>query len=255
MSIITIVTPSFNQAQFIGQTIESILSQEGDFYIDYIIADGGSTDGSVDVIKKYEKLLNENQWPVKCQGIEYRWWSKKDKGQTDAINQGFKVAKGEILAYLNSDDLYVPGVFQIVAKEYSQSDCDLFYGNCISFWENEDKQIVNRPPDKVDFDFLVKTGPQIFQPASFWTKKIYEKVGELDENLHYAMDYDYYLKILKHGKAKYINEILARFRVIEGQKSQNKRNMLKDFMQVNKKYSQGKLTLYWLKQKIKLLFV
>src|SRR3972149_7029872 len=103
---VTIVTPSFNQGRFIGETIESVISQEGDFLLEYLIMDGGSTDNSVEVIKKYEDLLKGGGWPVRCRGIEYRWVSVKDNGQADAINKGFMASKGETLAWLNSDDVY-----------------------------------------------------------------------------------------------------------------------------------------------------
>ena len=82
-----------NHGRFIEDTIKSVLNQEGDFYIDYIIMDGGSTDNSVEIIKKNEQLLKEGKWPIKCRGIEYRWASEKDRGQSDAINKGFRVAR------------------------------------------------------------------------------------------------------------------------------------------------------------------
>src|SRR3990170_2770087 len=106
---ITIVTPSYNQGRFIEETIKSVLSQEGGFYIEYLIMDGGSTDNSVEVIKKYDRLLKEGRWPVKCLGITYSWASEKDKGQSDAINKGFRQARGDYIAWLNSDDTYEPG--------------------------------------------------------------------------------------------------------------------------------------------------
>src|SRR5574340_1418719 len=107
--VITVVTPSFNQGRFIDETIRSVISQEGDFYLEYLIMDGGSTDETVDIIKKYDRLIKEGKWPVKCRGIEYRWVSEKDNGQADAVNKGFKIARGEILGWLNSDDTYLPG--------------------------------------------------------------------------------------------------------------------------------------------------
>ena len=90
----SIVTPSYNQGKYIEETIKSVISQEGDFSIDYVIADGGSTDNSVEIIKKYSKLLNDGRYPIKCNDIKFRWWSKKDRGQSDAINQGFNSTDG-----------------------------------------------------------------------------------------------------------------------------------------------------------------
>ena len=90
---ISIVTPSLNQSQYLEQTIKSVLDQAGNFKIEYIIADGGSTDKSVEIIKKYDQLLKNNQYPIKCKGIEFKWWSEVDDGQTQALNKGFKNSK------------------------------------------------------------------------------------------------------------------------------------------------------------------
>jgi len=92
--LFTIVTPSYNQGRFIEQTIQSVLSQAGDFSIQYIIADGGSTDNSVKIIEKYDNLLNTGNYPIKCKGVEFCWWSHRDAGQADALNQGFFYGKG-----------------------------------------------------------------------------------------------------------------------------------------------------------------
>src|ERR1035437_9764873 len=107
--VISIVTPSYNQGEFLAETIESVISQEGEFHIDYIIVDGASTDTSVEIIRHYDELLNERNWSIKCCGIRFRWTSGKDKGQTDALMKGFRIAKGDVYAWLNSDDTYLPG--------------------------------------------------------------------------------------------------------------------------------------------------
>lgn len=128
--IFSIITPSFNQGKYISQTIESVLSQAGNFFIEYIIADGGSTDNSVEVIKHYEKLLKNGQFPVACNGIEYRWWSHKDYGQSNAINSGLAVARGDVLAWLNSDDYYEDGALKKVATFFDlHPGFDLLYGS------------------------------------------------------------------------------------------------------------------------------
>ena len=114
--VITVVTPSFNQGEFLAETMESVLSQAGNFIIDYIIVDGGSTDNSVAILKHYDELLQNGEWPTACQKISYRWLSENDKGQTDALKKGFVMAKGEILAWLNSDDTYLPGTVQTVTN-------------------------------------------------------------------------------------------------------------------------------------------
>src|SRR4030067_2319821 len=114
--VITIVTPSYNQGRYLAETIESVLGQEGDFYLDYVITDGGSTDGSVEIIRRYERLLNEGARTIQCRGVRYRWVSEKDRGQSDAIMKGFRMAEGEILAWVNSDDAYLKGALQTVCS-------------------------------------------------------------------------------------------------------------------------------------------
>ena len=130
-NIISIITPSLNQGQFIEQTIKSVLFQAGNFYIDYIIVDGGSIDNSIDIIKKYDLLIKNNKYSIKCYGIKFRWFSKKDKGQTNALNKGFKMANGDICAWINSDDWYEKDVFQFIIKKFEENlEIDLIYGNC-----------------------------------------------------------------------------------------------------------------------------
>ncbi len=220
-NIFSIVTPSLNQGQFIEQTIQSVLSQEGDFYIDYIIADGGSTDNSVEIIKKYDELLKAKKYPIKCKGIKYRWWSRPDKGQSHAINQGFEIAKGDILAWINSDDYYEQNAFNIISNKIKEnSQIDLFYGNIYFIDRNNEKSIKKTQQGTyTDFTTFTNKDLYIFQPSTFFTKKIVKRVGLLDEDLQYVMDYDLWVKILKNSQILYIPKILSNFRVWEGSKT------------------------------------
>jgi len=207
---ITIVTPSLNQGKFIERAIKSVLSQKGDFFIDYIIADGGSIDNSVEIIRKYDDLLKEKKYSIGCSGIDFKWWSMSDKGQSDAINQGLKIAKGDILAWINCDDYYEPGAFEFIMKKFKENpDIDLIYGDCYQIKMGSEKSILK--PEKINFDKMLNTGYQLDQPAVFFTKRILDKVGLLDEGLHYAMDFDLWLKILKTGKTLYVPKALATF--------------------------------------------
>ena len=233
---ITIVTPSLNQGQFIEQTIKSVLSQEGDFFIDYIIADGGSTDNSVEIIKKYDKLLKTKKYPIKCKGINCRWWSRPDKGQSNAINQGFKIAKGDILAYINSDDYYEPRALKVTLKKFKENpDIDLIYGDGYKV-KDKTKKLKKTIPGTFN-DFL-RRKIYIFQPSAFFTKNIIQRVGLLDEDLHYAMDLDMWLKILKNGKALHISNILSSFRLWDDSKSTpiNRKKILKERKKIFKKH-------------------
>lgn len=212
-TVFTIVTPSFNQGQYIEQTIQSILSQEGDFSIQYIIADGGSTDNSVEIIKKYDELLKSCAYPIKCAGITYRWWSRADSGQADALNQGFALAEGDILAWINSDDFYEPGALQKVATAFQKEPtADMVYGNGYTLLDSTNTKILVTPP-KINYRRLLFHGCEIFQPSTFFTKASFVRAGGIDETLHYAFDYALWLDILKQGNAFPLNEYLSNFRL------------------------------------------
>jgi glycosyltransferase involved in cell wall biosynthesis len=128
--IISIITPSFNQGQFLAETIERVINQAGDFGIDYIVVDGGSTDESIDIIRQYEAVLQRGEWPINCQGITYRWLSEKDQGQTDALMKGFRLAQGEVFAWLNSDDTYLQGALLTAASFFSDHpETELLFGD------------------------------------------------------------------------------------------------------------------------------
>lgn len=209
----TIVTPSFNQGQYIEQTIQSVLSQEGDFSIDYIIADGGSTDATVEIIQKYDELLKKGIYPIKCRGIELRWWSRKDSGQSDAINQGFRLAKGHVVAWINSDDFYEPGAFQKAFDIFdTKPNTDLVYGS--GYFLREETGIKTfHEINPTDFKHLLFTGCNIFQPSTFMKHSTVKKLGYLDENLRYVMDYDLWLKMfMNNGNAVVEKMGLATFR-------------------------------------------
>jgi len=198
---LSIITPSYNQGRFIEETIRSILNQTYCDY-EYIIIDGGSTDNTLEIIKKYEgdKRL--------------RWISEKDKGQTNAINKGINISKGEILAWLNSDDIYDNKyVFERIVSEFrSDANLDLVYGKCLYI---DEKGNVTGEFRSKEFNLNrhLNYDPGIIPQASaFFSRRIYYKVGQLDESLNYSMDYDLWTKIAKAGKVKYVPIIFSRFR-------------------------------------------
>lgn len=173
---ISVVTPSYNQAVFLERTILSVLNQNYP-NLEYIIMDGGSTDGSVEIIKRYEKYLAY-------------WTSAKDKGQTDAINQGLRRATGTLLAFQNSDDVFAPGALAEVAKAYQQTPhVEVFHGHLI-FIDEHDKpfEILKTIP----FSGLAQVieGMQIHNQAFFFAKKLCERHGYLDEQFTFAFDYE-----------------------------------------------------------------
>ena len=207
---ISIVTPSLNQGQFIERTIVSVLNQKGAFDLEYIIVDGGSEDDSLSIIRKYEDRL--------------RWVSEKDRGQSDAINKGFQIASGDILAWLNSDDTYASGALAAVVKAYRERPFMWCFGNCRNIDENdrEIRKLITKykifESKRYSYKRLLSKD-FISQPAVFFTRNVYQEMGPLDLNCHYSMDYDYWLRIGKKYSPVYINKFLANFRWQKGSKN------------------------------------
>lgn len=202
---ISIVTPSYNQAQFLERTILSVLNQNYP-NLEYIISDGGSTDGSVEIIKKYEKYLAY-------------WVSEKDKGQADAIRKGFNYSTGDVLAWLNSDDIYVPQVLFYIMKIFKSDNCiNMIYGN--DYLINKDDEIIyKRRSIPFNLNTCIIVGGILEQVSTFWKKNIYQKAGGINPNYIFCMDLDLFIRIEKIAKIKYISEFLACARQHERSKS------------------------------------
>ncbi len=203
---ISIVTPSFNQKNFIGRTIRSVLDQHYP-NLEYVVQDGGSTDGSPDVIQQFENQLK-------------RWESKKDKGQGNAINLGFAGTTGEIMAYLNSDDLLLPGVLHYIANYFIEHpEVDAVYGHRILI-DTHDKEVGRwvMPPHA---DAVLHWADFIPQETLFWRRSLWEKAGgQIDENFQFALDWDLLLRFQKAGaKIVRLPRFLGAFRIHEAQKT------------------------------------
>jgi glycosyltransferase involved in cell wall biosynthesis len=188
--LVSIITPSFNQARYLEATIRSVLGQDYP-RIEYMLVDGGSTDGSLEVIKKYE---NELAW----------WVSEKDKGQTDAINKGFARAKGEILAWINSDDTYNPGAVGAAVKYLMEHpEIGLVYSDC-NYIDEEGRVIGTFPAAQTDYRRLRKGYVHIPQQTMFFRAKYWKELGPLDPSFYFAMDYDLWTRIAARASFKYI---------------------------------------------------
>lgn len=216
---ISIVTPVYNGARFIKQTIESILSQKGDFYIDYIIIDDGSTDNSLEIIKEHDRLIHKGKWSIQCNGINFRYLTGPNKGQSHAYNTGFKMAKGELMAWMNADDYYLPNTFDYVAKFYEKNlSVDFIYGDCLKVYENgRPSTIEPRPRPEESLESLKSRGNSF--DLCFFTKRIFNRVGPLDESLKYCLDLDFWFRVFAIGKIKYIPLTIAAFRIWPGSKT------------------------------------
>jgi len=236
--IVSIITPSFNQGQFIEDTIKSVLEQKGNFYIDYIIQDGGSNDETVKIIKKYENLLKKNckikkikglEFYIKrnknfrfnnCLGISYRWESKKDNGQVDALKKGFRKAIGDIYAWLNSDDFYLnKNVLEKVALYFKKDkNLKILTADGI-FTDKEGKKTGVHHVSRINFKELLYLDYHILQPSTFVKSEIH-KNEYLDESYRVAFDCYYFIKLLSLGyEYKKTNDLFSAFRFYQENKT------------------------------------
>jgi glycosyltransferase involved in cell wall biosynthesis len=225
--IFSIVTPSYNQGKFLAETIESVIGQEGDFEIDYIIVDGFSSDNSAQLIQRFDDLLKRGKWPIKCRAITFRWVSEKDRGQTEALMKGFRMARGEILAWLNSDDTYLPGALQTAATFFNGNpDAGLMYGNA-SYCDESGSTIGPYRTEPFHLERLAAANI-ICQPASFFRREAFENVGGLDEKLGFVMDYDLWIKIGRRFPCCHIQHLLATYRLHETSKTISNETLLRN---------------------------
>src|ERR1035437_7173425 len=201
---ISIVTPSFNQGKYLEKTILSVIGQNYP-NLEYIIIDGGSTDNSVEIIKKYEKHLAY-------------WVSEKDNGQADAANKGLKISTGEIIGWLNSDDTYLPNALLKVA-EYFQiyPEYDVIFGNQV-LTDSCGKYLRIKHELPYNYHRLIYHMYQS-QPATFFKRNIIQKIGYLDAALYYTLDYEFFLRMGKICRVKHIATLFATYRLHSNSKS------------------------------------
>jgi glycosyltransferase involved in cell wall biosynthesis len=196
---ISVVTPSFNQAEYLAETLASIVNQRYP-NLELIVMDGGSTDGSRDVIRSFEPH------------IAY-WVSEKDRGQSHAINMGLAKATGDVLCWLNSDDVFLPGALNAVAYTFnSHSDWDWISGPCLKFGDRFHELVgyFEQPADAAEW--MVHC--PISQPSTFWRRKLYEKHGDLDESFNFALDFEYWIRFVTAGETlHFIDRPLSAYRL------------------------------------------
>ncbi len=183
---ISVITPSFNQDKFIEQTIRSVLLQNYP-NLEYIVIDGGSTDGSVNIIRKYEPYLAY-------------WVSERDRGQSHAINKGFALATGDIMCWLNSDDYLLPDALFTVAESLGKGTGNFaLLGHCL-YIPDDGSALIEAKGRYESLERLLQfwKGYTMPQSSIFWRREVFELIGYLDESLHYTMDFDYWVRIARH---------------------------------------------------------
>lgn len=211
LPIISIVTPSYNQGQYIDETIKSVLAQDYP-NIEYIVIDGGSTDNTVEILKSY--------------GERVRWISEKDNGQTDAIKKGFELSSGEIITWLNSDDVFLPTAVSKAVDFFKRNpEAALVYGKSY-YIDSGGKRVGEYPTRPFDLKLLPEFN-FICQPSAFFTRDAYTSVGGLDAKLHYGMDYDLWSKLSKEYVLGYIDDYLSLYRLHAESKTVAQRHQLK----------------------------
>ncbi len=211
---ISIITPSFNQGKYIEECILSVMNQNYP-NLEHIIIDGGSTDSTLEIIKRYESNLTF-------------WVSEKDTGQSQAINKGLKIANGEIVTWLNSDDLYLPNTLNKVNEIFQKNPAiSLLHGNSILFGMNKKERRIEPSTNHLREKYLAYI--PFPQPSSFFKKKILDKTGFLDEGLHYGMDYDLLVRIALNFEILQTNEVFSKYRIHSESKTKKGINFAKDW--------------------------
>ena len=227
-TLVSIVTPSFNQGEFIEENILSVKKQDYP-NIEHIIIDGGSTDGTLGILKRYEG--------------DVTWISEPDNGQSQAINKGFAMATGEIIGWLNSDDVYEPGAVQTAISALSQTpDVGIVYGYARLMDAQGREREVYRSPE-YSRDKLFSSPNFIRQPTVFFRKAVLDKVGYLDESLHYVMDYDLWLRMGMVADFRLIPTVLASERFHGEAKSvAREKDFWPELLSLYKKYDEVKIS-------------
>lgn len=233
---ISIITPSLNQGRFIKETIESVLSQDYP-NLEYWIIDGGSTDETLRILKSF--------------GRKIKWVSEKDGSQTKAINKGLKKVSGDIIAYLNSDDVYLPNTFNTVA--------DYFLSHGQAAWLSGNYFIIDEKGRKIQsfvaaYKTFLRSRPTlkrltianyIIQPSTFWRKEVVQKIGSFDPTLSYAMDYDYWMRIIQEFPLHVLDNHFSLFRIHNVSKSKNQfEKQFNEEYQVIKRYEKNPILLF-----------
>lgn len=223
---ISIVTPSFNSARYIRETIQSVISQHGDFAIEYFVVDSCSTDGTREIVEEFQRLLGTGSYPLGCNGIELNFISEPDKGMYDAINKGFEKATGDIFAWLNSDDIYLPGALGTIAKVFNNFE-DVHWVKGSTSYITEETSIWEVGNCLLYTQDWIKVGVYgrdhyfIQQDSVFWRAWLWKKCGGIDANFKLSGDYYLWVKFAEWAPLISVRSLVSCFRSVKGQLSQD----------------------------------
>ena len=195
--LVSVVTPCLNALRFLPENLRSVESQDYD-EIEHIVVDGGSSDGTVELLRHAEAI---------------RWTSGPDRGQSDALNKGLTTARGEILAWLNADDYYLPHAVASAVRAFAENpDAVAVYGNVVVV-DAAGRELSRAKSEPFDLDRALSFGNVIPQPAVFFRRRAFEQVGPLETSYHYAMDFDLWLRLARVGRLRYVDDYWAAFRL------------------------------------------
>lgn len=230
---ISIVTPSFNSSRYISETIQSVISQSGDFSIEYFVVDKCSTDGTNLIVEKFQRLLNDDRFPLACNGVDLHFVSEDDDGMYDAINKGFEKASGDIFAWLNADDIYLPGALATITRVFANYQ-DVHWVKGITSYINEDSFIWQMGSILIYSKDWIKAGIYgrdnyfIQQDSVFWRAWLWEKCGGFDLSYKRAGDYCLWIRFAELTPLVSIKSWISCFRRVEGQISQDHAAYMKE---------------------------
>lgn len=267
----SIVTPVYNGQRFLSETVESVLSQAGDFEIEYIVQDGGSTDGTIALLQEWQQKLDEGRVPLRCKKVTMSWVSAKDTGMYDAVNKGFARAGGDVYAYINADDVYAAGAFQKIASVFSARPNILWLKGITSFIDERSTLTEHGNCYLYNQQWVAKgiygrNAHFIHQDSVFWRKELWKKPvatnGEnnatgtpgIDPKLKLAGDYALWIQFAKHAPLWSLNAEVSFFRSSPGQLSQNMVGYRKEQQAISQErglLNQTVKVFFWLRSKLR----
>jgi len=229
----SIVTPTYNGEKYLAETIESIINQKGKFEIELIFVDNLSTDDTINIINNYNQKLIEKSHPIHCKSITFKIISEKDKGMYDALNKGFSLATGDIYAWSNSDDIYLPGAFEVVSDVFENFKKILWLKGITSYID-ESSKLTRFGKCYLYYQKWIRMGVYgrklyfLQQSSTFWRPELWRKVNGLDGKLKLAGDFGLWLKFAQYTPLYSLNFKTDCFRFRSGQLSEDKSNYYKE---------------------------